>query len=256
MKVWVTSDIHVDFSENFKWFTSLSSYDYTEDILIIAGDVIHDLRKMRAIFQNLSARFFKVLFVPGNHDLWLWQSEAEDSLEKFEQIMTLAQEENIQTFPYVDDHLTIIPLFSWYDFSFGQPSESLQAGWNDFLACKWPMNLEELTLYFLKMNEDKLSLSNQTLLSFSHFMPFKSLLPDYVPQNVKNLLPVFGSQKLGEQLHQLQPDLHIYGHSHLNRRVKKDGAIYLNNAFGYPREHRICRKKLLCVYENGNLLDQ
>ena len=72
MRVWATSDIHVDFPENLEWFNHLSAQDYTEDILIIAGDVIHDPEILITVFRGLVKKFSKVLFVPGNHDLWLW----------------------------------------------------------------------------------------------------------------------------------------------------------------------------------------
>jgi len=251
MKVWVTSDIHIDFAKNLTWFEALSDLDYTEDIMIIAGDITHNLDKMQRLFRLLQSKFFKILFVPGNHDLWLLQSSAKDSLQKLAQIITLTQDEGIQTTPFTIDNLTIVPLFSWYDFSFGLPSKNLKTSWRDFEACQWPMDLTKLTRLFLKMNVAHLQLQNQHLISFSHFLPFSSLIPSFVPQKVKQLLPVFGSQKLGEQLQQLKPDMHIYGHSHLNRKVTENGTTFLNNAFGYPYEERICGKQLLCVYENG-----
>jgi hypothetical protein len=32
-------------------------------------------------------------------------------------------------------------------------------------------------------------------------------------------------------------------------QVKKDGILYLNNAFGYPDETRIAAKRLVCIHE-------
>jgi hypothetical protein len=43
--------------------------------------------------------------------------------------------------------------------------------------------------------------------------------------------------------------MHVYGHSHINRRVEIDGVSYINNAFGYPSETAITSKRLLCIHE-------
>ncbi len=44
MRVFALSDIHIDYHENEQWLSRLSSMDYQEDILILAGDVTDNLR--------------------------------------------------------------------------------------------------------------------------------------------------------------------------------------------------------------------
>ena len=39
MRVFALSDIHTDFPDNTRWIRALSSSDYTEDVLILAGDI-------------------------------------------------------------------------------------------------------------------------------------------------------------------------------------------------------------------------
>jgi predicted phosphodiesterase len=51
---------------------------------------------------------------------------------------------------------------------------------------------------------------------------------------------------------QLNPDIHIYGHSHVNRNIEVDDICYVNNAFAYPSEENISRKKLHCVLNTNN----
>lgn len=250
MKVWATSDVHLDYAENWQWFQGLSASDYTQDILILAGDLLPDLNKVQQFFEQLVPKFLKVLFVPGNHDLWLKKGE-KDSLQKFHQLLELAHKTGVQTSPYTSADLAIVPIFSWYDFSFGQPSVAIRRAWVDFKACQWTMQEAALTQYFLDLNVPHLEQKSKEIISFSHFVPSATLIPTKVPKVVRSLLPVFGSDKIEQQLKLLQPDLHIYGHSHLNRSVEKDGIWYLNNAFGYPHEAHICRKKLMLVYENG-----
>ena len=177
-------------------------------------------------------------------------------MQKFEQILSVAHDEGVQTTPYETKELSIIPMCSWYDFSFGIPNPTIRQAWQDFKRCKWSVNLAELTNYFLKMNEAHLCNSSSAIISFSHFLPDPSLIPVNVPKIVRSLLPVFGAHKLGEQVTKLKPDLHIYGHSHLNRSLYIDGINFINNAFGYPQESHICRKRLLSVYENNTLISE
>jgi Icc-related predicted phosphoesterase len=74
-------------------------------------------------------------------------------------------------------------------------------------------------------------------------------LPRFVTPTQRRLYPVLGSSRIDQQIRQLGAKLHVYGHSHVNRRVNKDGVTYINNAYGYPHETMISSKSLLCVYE-------
>ena len=74
-------------------------------------------------------------------------------------------------------------------------------------------------------------------------------MPSYIPRSLRYIYPVLGSNLLEKQVRILNPDMHIYGHSHVNRNVTVDGIQYINNAYGYPSEERIASKALLCIYE-------
>ena len=71
MRVFALSDVHVDYPENLEWVLGLSNIDYQNDVLILAGDVSDDLKKLELVFEALLGKFCKVLFVPGNHELWV-----------------------------------------------------------------------------------------------------------------------------------------------------------------------------------------
>jgi Icc-related predicted phosphoesterase len=45
-------------------------------------------------------------------------------------------------------------------------------------------------------------------------------MPSLIPLNRRQVYPVLGSVNLGEQLKQLQPDIHVYGHSHVNQSIE------------------------------------
>jgi predicted phosphodiesterase len=74
-------------------------------------------------------------------------------------------------------------------------------------------------------------------------------MPSFIPERKRLVFPVLGTSLLEKQIREIGSDMHIYGHSHVNRQAMLDGITYVNNAFGYPHESRITSKKLLCVYD-------
>ncbi|WP_387692404.1 metallophosphoesterase [Photorhabdus sp. RM71S] len=252
MRVFAVSDLHVDHEINLKWLKGLSNSDFKDDILILAGDITDNLNLLGKSFQILASRFNKVLFVPGNHDCWVIRDQINTSIEKFHKVIDVCSDFGVGTDVYQVENLTIVPLFSWYDFSFGKPCMQLKASWGDFFCCKWPDNylVTDIADYFLSMNIERLSTVNDLVISFSHFLPRIDIMPDFIPESIRYLYPVLGSYKLNEQLNILNPQIHIYGHSHVNWQVQLGGVQFINNAYGYPTETRITRKDLRCVYES------
>ena len=87
MRVFAVSDIHIDYEANAGWVGNLSVSEYQDDVLILAGDVTDSLRKLDWCLNLLARRFRKVLFVPGNHDLWVIRDEPHmSSLQKFDEV--------------------------------------------------------------------------------------------------------------------------------------------------------------------------
>jgi Icc-related predicted phosphoesterase len=127
----------------------------------------------------------------------------------------------------------------------------LSARWADFRACRWPDDLDPaaITAWFLTHNEAALDTVNETIISFSHFLPRIDVMPVYIPAERRMLYPVLGSARIEEQVRRLEPDIHVYGHSHVNRRVRLQGIDYVNNALGYPQETRIAARELVCIHE-------
>lgn len=250
MRVLAVSDIHVDYEQNRRWLEQLSKSDYQRDVLIIAGDVSSNLTLLEQVFDSVKERFMDVVFVPGNHDVWVHNNENLDSLQKFQRIKCIAAGNGIFMEPYRFDGLSIVPLHGWYDYSFGQPTRELTDVWMDFYACKWPVGYDEekITESFVAMNEPFLRTENEAIVSFSHFLPKIELLPSYQSSMHKRLHPVMGTRLLNDQIHELRSDVHVYGHSHLNVRARKEGVEYVNNAFGYPHE-TFTSKELSCVFE-------
>ncbi|WP_438432132.1 metallophosphoesterase [Gorillibacterium sp. sgz500922] len=251
MRILTVSDLHIDFSENYEWLTHLSGEEYKNDILILAGDISHQITHIEQAFTSLAAKFAKVFYVPGNHDLWITNNAYSTSLEKLHAIETLARQAGIGMEPGRVKDVWIVPLFGWYDYSFGRPNEEVRNSWVDFYACKWPsgQDVNQITKDFTDRNRVTIPKGDPCIISFSHFLPRIDIMPDQIPESKRTLYPVLGSVLLEKQIRVLESDIHIYGHSHINRNICKDNTRYINNAYGYPYEAGYTRKKLLCVHE-------
>jgi len=252
MRVFALSDIHIDYSENAKWIANLSNAEYQDDVLILAGDVSDIRPLLEWCLSTLTKRFKNVLFVPGNHELWVIREDRnKNSLQKFDDVCEVVKSAGASMQAFHEQGVSIIPLLGWYDYSFGEPSAELKSMWMDYSSCRWPNGLTEqdIAAHFAAFNDERSSTVDNTVITYSHFLPRIDLMPEFIPGTQRVLYPVLGSFQLERQLRKLNPDIHIYGHSHVNRQVKIDGVSYINNAFGYPNETRITSKQLMCIHE-------
>lgn len=253
MKVFAISDIHVDYEENFRWFNNLSRFDYKNALLILAGDVTDLIPLFEKTLKCLRERFLEVLFIPGNHDLWVQRSHVKHSIEKLDLIKNITYNCGILMQPFYCSTVSIIPLYSWYDYSFEQPSQDTLKTWMDYVACKWPDNYDDniITQHFISMNEHITNNNNTDhfVITFSHFLPRIDIMPLCIPYEQRSLYAVLGTTLLEKQIRKLGSKIHVYGHSHVNNQVVKNNTLYINNAFGYPYETQITAKQLRCIFE-------
>ena len=249
MRIFTISDLHVDYKENLNWVNGISDFDFKNDALIVAGDISDKITIVASIFKKLKNSFKYVFFVPGNHDLWVRDDCADNSVEKFQILIKLAEEFGVHTEEVSFNKIRIVPLFGWYDYSFGLPSEKLHSIWNDYAYCVWPDDFDyfHITEMFTNLNKVRQKNDGEHLISFSHFLPSIDVMPSFIPDSRKFIYPVLGSELIGEQVLDMRSDIHIYGHSHVNNRIKIGETLYINNAYGYPSEKNICSKKLVQV---------
>ena len=255
MKVQAISDLHADYTENREWIKALSQTQFVDDVLILAGDISDDFALLKEMLTTLRERFSRLLFVAGNHDVWVRSGDFDCSLEKHAAIYALCAELGIDTKRFTFQGVDFVPLQSWYDFSFGQPDSNLLRAWRDFHACQWPQHLADsqaVAEHFLASNESALNAEKvgEVLISCSHFLPSLALMPGWIPESRRRVYPVLGSDALGEQVRRLQSDIHLYGHSHVNQTLKLGATYFVNNAFATPKERRIAGKQLRCIFDS------
>ncbi|MEJ2229502.1 MAG: metallophosphoesterase [Alphaproteobacteria bacterium] len=255
MRVFAISDLHVDYEDNLKWIYNISSYDFTGDILVVAGDISDSLSLLERALSNFVRRFKVVLFVPGNHELWISRDKGiKTSLDKYTHIRSVVEASGAQQSAFRADGLCILPLLSWYDYSFGQPTQRLLDVWMDFRTCQWPtgFQMDDVATHFEQWNYFPELGDEEFVITFSHFLPRIDVLPKFIPDALKVLNPILGATRIERQIRKLNSKIHIYGHSHVNQHTHIEGITYVNNALGYPHETRITSKRLRCVYTVGD----
>lgn len=256
MRVFAVSDIHVEHAGNQAWLEQLSTQDFIEDVLILAGDVSHTLSGLEKAISSLASRFKHVCYVPGNHDIWISAQEAvPSSWHKLSQVMEVAAGSGAATKPMRVQDLYLVPLQGWYDYSFGQPSSHLRLTWADYRGCQWPqgMQMQDVADQLLAANADIPAQPQGLTITFSHFLPRLDVMPAGVPEIHRRIYPVLGSSRIEKELRRLNAGIHVYGHSHINRDLSLEGVRYVNNALGYPGEERFVRRELLCIHSGERL---
>lgn len=277
MRVFATADLHADFHANRELVEGLSGSEFKADLLIAAGDIAHRLDLVTEVLEGLRARFARVFFVPGNHDLWVRGDEG-DSVAKFHRLLARCGDLGVETEPARLADLRVVPLFSWYEPSLDGGGE-VPPRWADRRHCRWPDGLNSPSEHFASLNEPYLqSLEREwapvgalppsrdaassprgtgtrcrgtvaggcapgegqasLTLTCSHFVPRRDLLPPNEFLRYAGLPKVAGSPRLERQLRAAGADLHVFGHSHIRVDEVIDGVRYVQHSLGYPRERR------------------
>lgn len=76
------------------------------------------------------------------------------------------------------------------------------------------------------------------IVSLSHMVPRQELVPEKRMLMQPSLHTTCGSAFLEAQIRRLMPDVHAFGHTHLNMDLTLDGIRYVQHPLGTPREQR------------------
>src|SRR2546421_3103542 len=129
--VTAVADLHVEAPENRAFVERLAPAD-DGDWLIVAGDVGDLMSDLEGALALLADRFDRVLWVPGNHDLWTRPDDPSTlrGEERYRHIVSFCRELGVTTpedeYPVwegPDGPVAIAPLFTLYDYSFGGPTK-------------------------------------------------------------------------------------------------------------------------------------
>ncbi len=128
MRLLAISDVHVGYPANLATVRQIPAHP--DDWLALVGDIGETVEHLRAVFDALVGRFAKLIWVPGNHELWTTDG-GPAGLAKYDQLVALCREYGVlcpedpyPRWPGSGPPTIIAPLFLLYDYSFGPEGSS------------------------------------------------------------------------------------------------------------------------------------
>ena len=127
MRLLAISDLHLSHRENREALDRLPAHP--DDWLIVAGDVGERPAHLHHALETLTPMFARVLWVPGNHDLWC-PPDAQDRSRgqaRYDELIAICREFGATTpeDPFLEwpgeDGTFLVPMFLLYDYSFHPP---------------------------------------------------------------------------------------------------------------------------------------
>lgn len=140
MRLFAISDLHVSHPINRDGVASMG--EYPDDWLIVAGDVGEQVKHLHFTLGHLTRRFAKVIWIPGNHDLWC-PADAIDRTRgqaRYDELVDICRSYGVSTpedayviwppssptpqlpnSPAPQFPIYLCPLFLLYDYSFRPP---------------------------------------------------------------------------------------------------------------------------------------
>jgi 3',5'-cyclic AMP phosphodiesterase CpdA len=127
------SDLHLNYRENRDMAEALRPRT-PDDWLAVAGDVGHRFDDVLGFLRLMIGRFDKVLFTPGNHDLWALGDGEPRGLDRYHRLMdacraigVLTPEDPYPLWPDPAGPIAVAPLFVFYDYSLRPEGVSKEA---------------------------------------------------------------------------------------------------------------------------------
>jgi hypothetical protein len=248
------SDLHVGDPTNRAGIAALPAHP--DDWLILAGDLGETEEHLTFVLDTLGPRFRKVLWVPGNHELWTLPARNVHlrGVAKYERMVELCRERGVVTpedpYPTWDGAggpLVVAPLFVLYDYTF-RP-ESVAVG--DAVAWAAESGIQcadELLLHpdpypsrqawchaRVRETEARLDAIDPSLSTVlvNHF-PLRqehAVLPA-----VPRFTPWCGTQKTNDWHLRFRAKVVVGGHLHIRTTRHVDGVRFEEVSLGYSRQ--------------------
>jgi predicted phosphodiesterase len=267
------SDLHIGYPENRAYVDSLRPGE-EDDWLIVAGDVGEVFADIGFVLATLANRFARVIWVPGNHELWTMPADPvqvrgparyEALVKVCRRFGVLTPEDDFPLWPGPDGPVTVAALFTLYDYSF-RPDTALPGGAlpGDALpGDRGPVAEDRAAAVAASRKTGFVPVDERRLMTD----PYPSVAPwchDRIAESERRLAALTGPAvlvshwplvrgPLGALRHQefapwcgttLTADWHtrhqvlaaVYGHLHIPRTTSHDGVRFEEVSMGYPRD--------------------
>ena len=247
------SDLHLNHRANREIAEALQPAS-PDDWLAVAGDVSHDAEHLVDFLVLMRSRFAKVLWAPGNHDLWSRNGDPLRGAHRYAHLVdrcrdidVLTPEDAYPNWPDRAGDIVVAPLFVLYDYSFRPDGESKQAAMTRAIAARVVCTDETFLapdpftdreswcaerLRMTRARLDAIPVAARTVL-IAHW-PLH-------PGPVRRLRhPEFslwcGSRETADWHTRYRCVVAVHGHLHIPLTEDYDGVRHEEVSLGYPRE--------------------
>jgi len=256
MKIFAVSDLHLSHATNREAVQALSAYP--GDWLILAGDVGETEAQLRFALVELGRRFARLIWVPGNHDLWSLpvSGPGPRGKAKYDRLVAICREHGVLTpedpyarFTALGRAYRIVPMFLLYDYSFCPPGMDVEA------AVRWARQtgvicMDERVLSpdpypsrsawcaaRCRITESRLAElgPDEALILVNHF----PLLQEHARLPAIPRFSVWcGTTRTADWHRRFPVSIVVYGHLHIRRTTFRNGVRFEEVSLGYPRQWR------------------
>ncbi|MEZ0095646.1 metallophosphoesterase [Streptacidiphilus sp. EB129] len=252
------SDLHVGHSENRALVERLHP-EHDDDWLIVAGDVAETFADVEWALSLLSRRFARVLWAPGNHELWTppgdpvrlrGEARYRALVAACRSLGVLTPEDPYPVWEGRGGPVTVAPLFLLYDYTFRVPGAdtkeaSLARAYETGVVCTDEMLLDPAPYpgrdawcaARVELTEERLAACDPALptVLVNHYPLLRA------PTDVLRY-PEFaqwcGTERTADWHLRFRAAVVVYGHLHIPRSTRHDGVPFEEVSVGYPREWR------------------
>jgi predicted phosphodiesterase len=252
MKLFALADLHLRYEVTRRAVAALP--EHPDDWLIVAGDVGETEEHLSYGLALLTRRFARVIWVPGNHDLWTLPSLSGDprGQAKYDRLVAICRDQGVLTpedpYPvWMGDgpQCILAPLFLLYDYSFRPddvPADQAIA-WaaEENLLCSDEVLLHadpypgkaEWCAARCRLTEPRLAAAacQAPLVLINHFPLRRDLavLPR-IPR-----FSIWCGTRATEDWHlRFRAYAVVYGHLHIRGTYYRDGVRFEEVSLGYP----------------------
>ena len=255
MKLFAISDLHLAHKSNRAALDTLP--DHPDDWLIVAGDIGERVELLDLALDRLTRRFARVLWTPGNHDLWCppheegrtrGQARYDELVARCRSFGVLTPEDPYPVWP-AEPGLVIVPMFLLFDYTF-RPADvsdadavawaretAVVSGDEQMLDCRpWP-SIEAWC--HARCDEtaarlDALPATARTVLVNHWPLRYDLARPPRVPR-----FSVWsGTTRTEDWGRRYRAVAVVSGHLHLRTTLWRHGVRYEEVSLGYPRDWR------------------
>lgn len=251
-----TSDLHVGHPANRELLRRLYP-DSPADWLIVAGDVAERMADVEWALELLAGRFAKVIWAPGNHELWTTPSDpvALRGEQRYRQLVAMCRSLGVVTpedpYPVWQGPgcpVAVAPLLVLYDYSFrptgtGTKEEALARAYRAGVVCT-----DEVLLHpdpYASLDawcEARVAETERRLAAVDPQLPLVLVNHHPLVREPTAVLryPEFalwcGTDRTADWHRRFNVAAVVYGHLHMRRTAWYDGLPFMDVSVGYPRE--------------------